>query len=463
MPEHIGVSPDVADRVRAEMERWHIPGVAVGILRDGQRETGGFGVCSLETGQPVVADTLFQIGSITKVFTTTLVMRLVDGGTLALDTPVITYLPELRLADEQGQRSVTLRHLLTHTSGFYGDFFDDFGMGDDALAKCVAALHTLPQQVAPGDLWAYNNAGFYLAGRIVETVLDMPFERAMREQVFEPLGLKRSFFFAHEAIVYSAAVGHTQVTPGADEHEVARLYPLPRSVAAAGGIISTVDDLLTFAAFHLGDGTWNGTRILSEESLQAMRTPHVKAANFADAYGLGWALETLDGVQIVEHGGSTNGFQARLRVVPERRFAIALLTNSSRGSVLNDAVSKWELEHYCGLHEIERHPITQPDETLQRFAGIYRRPDGQITISVEDGSLRREMIFTDRLNNKEERHPPDFLKPLSETEFIVVTEGETKDSRVDFIVADDGRPRFLRLGGRLAARAEPNSMEIPND
>lgn len=463
MPEHTEVSPDVADRIRAEMDRWHIPGVAVGILRDGERETSGFGVCNLETGQPVAADTLFQIGSITKVFTTTLVMRLVDAGILALDTPVITYLPELRLANEQAQRTVTLRHLLSHTSGFYGDFFDDFGMGDDALVKCVAGMHTLPQQFAPGELWAYNNAGFYLAGRIVEKVLDMPFERAMREQVFEPLSLKRSFFFAHEAIVYSAAAGHKQVTPGGDEHKVAQLYPMPRSVAAAGGIISTVDDLLTFAAFHLGDGTWNGTRILSKESLQAMRTPQVKASNFADAYGLGWAIETINGVHVIEHGGSTNGFQAKLRVVPERRFAIALLTNSSRGSVLNDAVSKWALAHDCGLYKNERHLITLPDDMLRRLAGTYRRPDGEITLRVEDGGLHRAMTFTSPLTHEQYTEPPDTLLPLSATEFIVVTDGENKDERVDFILAGDGSPRYLRVGGRLAARVTSNTVETSND
>lgn len=454
MEEQITMPSDLADHIRAEMARWHIPGVAVGVLHGDQRQTAGFGVCNLETQQPVAPDTLFQIGSITKVFTTTLIMRLVDAGTLALDMPVITYLPDLRLADEQAKRTITLRHLLSHTSGFYGDFFDDFGMGDDSLARCIASLHTLPQQSAPGELWAYNNAGFYLAGRVVEKVLDMPFERAMREQVFEPLGLKRSFFFAHEAIVYSAAAGHSQKTPGGDEHEVARLYPMPRSVAAAGGIISTVDDLLTFAAFHLGDGTWHGTRILSESSLQAMRTPQTTAANFADAYGLGWAIETMDGAQVIEHGGSTNGFQAKLCLVAERHFAIALLTNSSRGSALNDAVSKWALERFCGLRERERRQIALPAETLHRLAGTYRRPDGTITLTVEDGGLRREMTFTSPLTHKQETEPPDTLRPLSATEFIVVTEGENKDSRVDFILADDGQPRFLRIGGRLATRVQ---------
>jgi CubicO group peptidase (beta-lactamase class C family) len=139
---------------RAEKERWTVPGMAIGVLRGGDVETYGFGVASLETEFPVRADTLFQIGSISKVFVATLVMQLVEQNKVDLDAPVATYLPELRLADEQAQQTITLRHTLTHTSGIYGDCFDDFGWGDDALTTFVASFHTLPQVTAPGELWA---------------------------------------------------------------------------------------------------------------------------------------------------------------------------------------------------------------------------------------------------------------------------------------------------------------------
>lgn len=442
------------EQVRGEMARWHVPGVAVGVLRDGQRETFGLGVASLETEFPVRPDTLFQVGSISKVFAATLVMELVDAGKLALDTPVIEYLPDLRLADETARRTVTLRHLLTHTGGFYGDYFDDFGLGDDALARCVATFEKLAQMTPPGALWAYCNAGFYLAGRVVEQVLGMPFERAMRERVFEPLGLGHSFYFAHEAIAYPVAVGHSQKTPGGDEHEVARLYPLPRNVAAAGGIISNVDDLLTFADFHMGDGTANGKRILSEESLRQMQTPQVKAANFAESYGLGWAMRELQGVRIIEHGGSTNGFEAKLIVVPERRFALAMLSNSSRGSTLIANVADWALGAYLGLPKREPRQVELPAEKLAAFAGTYRRPDGTITITVEDDGLRRDMHFRDLLTGEEHDYPPNMLKPVSDLEFVVVTQDENEGSLADFILSADGQPRYLRAGGRLAERGE---------
>src|SRR5579884_3213973 len=156
--------------ITAEMARWDVPGLAVGVLRDGCVETRGYGIANLETRAPVGAETVFQVGSISKVFTATLVMTLVEAGKLDLDAPVFGYVPDLTLADMGAARAITLRHLLTHMAGFYGDRFDDHGMGDDALAHAVAAFPTLKQQTAPGELWTYCNAGFDLAGLVIERV-----------------------------------------------------------------------------------------------------------------------------------------------------------------------------------------------------------------------------------------------------------------------------------------------------
>jgi CubicO group peptidase (beta-lactamase class C family) len=437
--------------VNNEMARWTVPGVAVGILREGQREQYGYGLVNIETEQPVRPETLFKIGSISKVYPATLVMQLVDEGKVALDEPIIAYLPNLKLADAQARETITLRRLLSHTSGLFGDYFDDFGMGDDALTRTIATFETLRQQFAPGALWTYCNTGFGLAGAIVERVTGQPFETAMRERLFKPLGLERSFYFAHEAIVYPHAIGHNQLHPGADEHEVARLYPLPRWVNAAGGIIANVSDLLTFAEFHLHDGVASdGTRLLSAESAQAMRQEQTRAANFAEGYGLGWALRTAGGEQVVEHGGSTNGFQAKLVLVPSRNFAIAILTNSSRGSVLNEHVRVWALGSWLGLREEPPTPRRLTDEELSRFAGRYERPEGSIILTISDGGLIRAMTLTDPLEGKTEHFPEDRLEAIGEREFVVVSEGETQDSCVDFIMAEDGAPRFVRMGGRLA-------------
>lgn len=445
----------LAEHIRAAMRRWTVPGAAVGILTDGVREEQRFGVVSLETGYPTRADTLFQIGSITKLFTTMMVMLLVEEGKLALDTQVINYLPEFALADKDAQAHMTVRMLLTHSGGFYGDLFDDTGPGDDALSLYLKRLPTAAQQTPAGTSWAYNNAGFVVAGALIERMTGKPYEQVIREHIFTPLGMRNSFFFAHEAIAYPNAVGHTQATPGADEHVVARLYPLPRSVNAAGGIISNVDDLLTFAQFYIDGGvTRDGARLLSEETVHSLWRPQIAAANFVDAYGIGWQTQMLDGQLVVGHGGSTNGFNAVLVVVPERKFALAVLTNSERGSAMYREVEEATLAERLGLHAPKRTPITLPAEELQRFAGVYRRPDGTITLTVEGETLRREVRAEDLLNHVALTYPPTELRPLSATDFIVVTPGEHFETRMDFLLHDDGRPRYLRMGGRLAERVD---------
>jgi CubicO group peptidase (beta-lactamase class C family) len=453
-------SATLEESVRGEMARWTVPGVAVGVLRDGKRELHAYGLASIETEQLVRPDTLFQIGSISKVHTATLSLRLMDEGKLALDEPIITYLPDLKLADAQAQQTIALRHLLSHTSGLFGDYFDDFGLGDDALTRAIATFATPRQQFAPGALWTYCNTGFGLAGAIIERVTGQPFETAMRERLFKPLGLERSFYFAHEAIVYPHAVGHNQPHPGADKHEVARRYPLPRWVNAAGGIISNVSDRLTLAELHLRDGVVSdGTRLLSAESAQAMRQEQTRAANFAEGYGLGWAQRTAGGArgsaQILEHSGSTNGFQSKLVLVPSRNFSLAILPNSSRGSVLNEHVRAWALDSYLGLCVERPTPQRLADEELKRFAGRYERPEGSIILAIRDGGLIRTMTLSHHLEDRIEYFAEDRLEAIGAREYVVVSEGETKDLRVDFIMTDDGAPRFARMGGRLADYTGP--------
>jgi CubicO group peptidase (beta-lactamase class C family) len=192
--------PKLEPFILQQMEQWSVPGVSVGIFDGDDVEFAGFGICNIETGQPVAPETLFQIGSISKIFTATLAMTLVDEGKLDLDAPVVTYVPELALQDAAARERITVRHLLTHTSGFFGDRFDDQGNGDDALEKAVRAFGDLPQQTEPGELYTYCNAGIDLVGRAIENILGQTFESAMRKRVFDRLGLERSTYFAAEAI-----------------------------------------------------------------------------------------------------------------------------------------------------------------------------------------------------------------------------------------------------------------------
>lgn len=465
-PEWPAVRPDyesLAACVRGEAARWNVPGIAVGVLQDGHAETLASGVTSVETRQPVTPDTIFQVGSISKVVTATLVMRLVEDGLLDLDTPVVEYLPDLVLADATARRSITLRQLLAHASGLEGDRFIDYGRGDDGLANAVATYSTLRQWAAPGTVWTYSNAGFSLVGRVVEAVTKETFEAAVKARLFDPLGLERTVYFAEEAITWPHAVGHHQKNPAAS-HQVARPYSFPRHVNPAGGIVSSVGELLRFAALHIGDGEIDGRRLLHASSVRAMREPFVEAGNFGRSYGIGWSVwDVADGegngagVRIVDHGGATRGFRAQLTVVPDRGFALALLTNGESGTQAMAQIETWALRHYRGLAkrlEMAVVPLSAAD--LGAFAGIYERHDGRFVIAPEQGTgrLTVEVTEIDEETAEETEQPTLVLEPVGASRFRSVR-GPSKDAIVDFLTlaGDAGETRALvRISGRLAER-----------
>src|SRR5262249_27009928 len=255
----------VSQVVEEKMAELGVPGVALGVLHDGKTETAGFGVNNVENPMPVDADTLFRVASISKTFTGTTVMRLVEQGKIDPDAPVRRYIPELRLADPDATERATVRHCLNHYGGWTGDVFDDFGRGEDALARYVAHMAEVPQLTPLGQVWSYNNAGFCLAGRAIELATGLTFEQAIEELLLDPLGMARSFFFAAEIAAEQAAVGHVALDDGP---RVIRPWLLPRAGHAMGGLVSCVDDLLRWARFPLGDGTAPaGARLLRRETL----------------------------------------------------------------------------------------------------------------------------------------------------------------------------------------------------
>src|SRR6185437_6389964 len=158
----------IEDAVHAAAERYRVPGAALAIRRGDDVVEVATGVVNKATGVETTTDSVFQIGSITKVFTTTLMMQLVDEGRVKLDEPVCTYLPEFLLANIGYAKAITVRHLLTHTSGMDGDYFRDTGRGADAVDRYVYSLGALPSLHAPGEMWSYCNSGFAVAGRIIE-------------------------------------------------------------------------------------------------------------------------------------------------------------------------------------------------------------------------------------------------------------------------------------------------------
>ena len=320
-----------------------VPGVQVGLMAIGpdgsvNRRVLVTGVTSLDTQVPVTPETLFQYGSITKLWTTTLVMQLVDEGRLDLDTHVVDILDGFTLADPHAASQITVRQLLDHTSGIDGDLFTDTGDGDDCLARFVDELATAISITQPGGHLSYCNAGFVVAGRIIEVLTGKPWDDVLAERLLEPLQLSHVITRAKDAPLFRTAVGHVKVATGSDRVKPTSTWMLPRSIGPAGLITGNVDSLLTFAAAHLTHGlSSGGNRILSAESADAMRTAQVDLTSVSSTqlgWGLGWAIERWGDQISFAHGGATIGQIADLHTFPEQRLAVAVLTNSRGGSAL---------------------------------------------------------------------------------------------------------------------------------
>lgn len=440
-------------QIKECMAHTGVPGVAVGLLHDSHEELLGVGDTNQNHRLPVLPDTLFQIGSISKTMTATLAMRLVEQGKLDLDTPLRHYLPALRFQDSTATARATLRHLFTHTGGWVGDYFEDTGRGDDALARYVANMADLPQLTPLGALWSYNNAGFSLAGRVIEAVTDQPFETVAQESLFAPLGMTMSFFFPEEIMTHRFAVGHT-VT--ATETTVATPWALRRSAHPAGGVTATVRDMLRYARFHLNGGrTERGEQLMQPATIAAMQTCQAAAGSMADGVGISWLLNTLDGVPLISHGGATNGQIAQLVLAPSRGFALVILSNANRGREVTRDLTNWALAHYLGLHQPTLHHQSLSADTLQPYTGYYTAQLSDVEVTSADGGLVLQVIskggFPDK-NSPPGPKPPPAPAAFFAHDRVVITAGPTKEAKCEFVRDEQGEIRWLRVGGRLHRR-----------
>ncbi|GIE86476.1 serine hydrolase domain-containing protein [Actinoplanes regularis] len=309
-------------------ENHGVAGAVLGILHGDDMMSAAFGVTNMRTGAPVQTDTVFQIGSITKVYSATAALRLVADGVLDLDKPISTWLPTLRLADDAAHR-VTLRHLLTHTSGIAGDVFTDTGRGDDCLERYVDGLASVPQLLPPGTGFSYCNSGFSLVGRVIEQVTGKVWDRAMHDLLFAPLGLDTTMTLPEEALLHSAAMGHEHQADGT--LQPAARWGLPRSNGPAGGIVCTARDVLAFSRFHLNDGRVpDGNTLLPRALVRDMRSTQIELPFYDgdnNALGLAWFRQTWDGQSLIGHDGYTVGQNAFLRLLPSHQLAVVLLAN----------------------------------------------------------------------------------------------------------------------------------------
>ncbi|WP_084614184.1 serine hydrolase domain-containing protein [Nakamurella lactea] len=377
-------------RLAELIDTYRVPGASLGILRDGAITDVSAGVLSKATGVPATPDSVWQIGSISKVWTATLIMQLVDQGKIGLDQPVVEILPDFKVADPEVTAEVTVRHLLTHTSGIDGDVFTDTGRGDDCVGEYVAQLTGVEQNHPLGATWSYCNSGYILLGGIIEKVTGKIWDAALTEQLITPLGLQATVTLPEQALLHRAAVGHVG-EPGADPRPTPQML-LPRSAGPAGLITARTHDLLCFARMHLAGGvTADGRRLLSVDSARQM-TEH--QADVPDPYtlgggswGLGWIRFDWNGTELIGHDGSTIGQNAFLRILPGQDFAVALFTNGGDSKGL---FQQLYAEIFAELADTAippkfEPPAEPPTVDITPWLGRYERASLHTEIFLEDG------------------------------------------------------------------------------
>ena len=448
---------DLQRRLERLIAEHDVPGAAAGILFGADITEAAAGSTNLNTGVEVTTDTIFQIGSITKVYTASLVMRLVDAGKVDLDTPITRYLPEVSFGDPTVNDVLTARHFMSHTSGLEGDHFEDFGRGDDSIERYVAALSALPQLHAPCANLSYCNAGWVLLGRLVERLYDQPFHQAFATQLAQPAGLADTVLLAEDAILRRVAVGHVPTTDG-EGQVVAPAWSLGHASAPAGSLTcATAADVLRFARLHLDEGrAADGAQVLSPAAVHAMQEPQAELPDkvtYGDALGLGWFLMDWDGKRVIGHDGGTIGQAAFLRICPEANLAVSLVTN---GGSAREVFRTLFDEIFSELAGVRVPPRPRPLEDasavdLARYAGTYTRHNATTAVKLEGHRLMLHVTLAGPLAALMPQAEPAELLPTGNDVFVASVLG----SHMPVVFYDfdaDGRPGWVHLGARAHRR-----------
>ncbi|MFQ3534789.1 MAG: serine hydrolase domain-containing protein [Aggregatilineales bacterium] len=394
------------------LARYEMAGLGVAVIREDEVIfSKGYGVRDAETGAPVTPQTRFSIGSITKSMTALAAMRLAEMGKLSLDAPIVEYLPEFTLRNAEHAKTITLRQLLSHTSGLPRDDVAWYTGKIISAQDLLSHLAKLPTPNRPSTDFAYNNLGYALAGVVLERASGKPYAELLRELVLMPLGMESAALsYADMQKAPDFAQPHRlDVRQGAQK--IAFFPHLDKIIAPAGAVTANVLDLADYARFHMGDGRFNGAQILPTERLSALHTP-VQAG-----YGLGWVTTNLPNLQLRWHNGSIDGFAAMLAFVPDRQVGVVVLGNTNHSDNPNAVelialgalyliMDPTNAEQIDALTAPFR--VFDPQARAERFAkaraftpdvsayavyeGNYASFIAQITVRVRDGALYADVV-----------------------------------------------------------------------
>jgi len=451
---------EFADSVRKE---WHVPGLAVGILKDGKVIfSQGFGLRDLGRELPVTTRTVFPIGSATKPFTAMAVAILVDDEKLSLDEPLHKLLPTFQLYDDYATFNITARDLLCHRSRMAGQYDLLWLTTNLNREKLFRRMRYFKPSTEFRDTFQYSNIGYTIAGILVEQLGGMTWEEFLTERIFQPLGMKRTSFLAPESsLLTDEALAYRVV-----EDEVITIpfngtlaFENAEAIGPAGSIKSCLEDMTSWLLLHLNNGMAGNKRIVSEEMLREMHNPQMVIRNpgysmamQSEIYGLGWFISDYRGYRVINHSGNIEGFSALISLMPEINVGIVVLTNSMNlmGYVLSRNVYDrllgldhvdWNTHFRMLYSQIERMytstaidpkvdtaSITHPMPHM--YVGKYTNPAfGQVEITSSEDKLLLQFesgikaILHHIQKNRFKGNTTEFYLPVVDLEFHPVNEG----------------------------------------
>jgi CubicO group peptidase (beta-lactamase class C family) len=445
------LSNKARESVQACMTEHKIPGVAVAVVQHGALVAAeGFGFRNLAEQQPMTADTIMPLASLTKSFTAVAVMQLAEAGKVRLDEPVVTYLPTFRVQNHDAARRITVRMLLCHLSGLgRSGHMDDYWKADvspySSRLEMVEAMADYDLQSPPGEVYAYSNEAYVTCGALVDALSDLPFEQHVERRVLAAADMAASSTHVRDwRAAENRASGYTLSPEG--DYKDAHIMQDPTVGLPAGLLCSTARDL---ARYLIATMDYVHSPLLPVASLREM---HQVSASFGDTgwgYGLGWDIKQSGRRKVVSHGGSLDGVATRLCFLPEEQLGVVVLTNLSMapaneiaelvaGAYLGEGVLRHTPQ--APLPFVTRFTPYSPD-ALAEYAGEYHGKLSDIAARVDAGALLLVVTVTE--TGKTEEYPVEAIGP----DTFMARSGLGQGSPVYFRRREDGSVGQILTGG----------------
>jgi len=429
--------PDVATALTL-LDKWitqtvrdkHQPGLAAGIVYDGELIwSKGYGYANVEEKIPVTADTRFRIASITKTFTATAILQLRDAGKLGLDDPLSKHLTWFKL-QYPGAPAITLRHLLTHTSGLPRDADIPHWTEDcfQPWGEVVAATQKREPVMPPGLEYKYSNLGYTLLGGVVEAVSGETWAGYLQTHILDPLAM-RATIVTPKGEEPNLAIGYLSFD--ADFVRPAAPFVATNGFSPSASMASSVNDLAKYARFHLG---LDNTGVLSPHTLRDMHRVHWLESNWQSGYGLGIGIYRIGEWTTSGHSGGYKGYLTQFRLFREQKVGIIILTNAMRSNSPQYVEQAAKLVLPPIIAATQKKPVADP--AWQQYVGAYSSDWGENEVVIRDGQL--QVLSLDFIND-----PPTILEPTSTPHvFTIKSSGEGGETaRFEF----DATGKIVRL------------------